>query len=117
MARVRVRTHYQELFPCGTAYNKTNITACYENAHLYLSGHYVRVLGKMGEFEGEETPFCREQRPNGRPKAVSVRLSLDGHGLRPPVGCSFKWIFFVPYNDILFFMLLMGKYAGGTSIR
>ena len=24
-----------------------------KNVHLYLSVHYVRVLGKMGEFEGE----------------------------------------------------------------
>ncbi len=32
------------------------------NVHLYLSVHYARVLGKMGEFEGEETPFCRKQK-------------------------------------------------------
>ena len=44
---------------------KTSIFAC----PVYC----VQVLGKMGEFEGEETPFCRKQRPNGRPKAVSVR--------------------------------------------
>ena len=41
---------------------------------LFLSvRHCVRVLGRMGEFEGEGPPFCREQRPNGRPQAVSVR--------------------------------------------
>ena len=34
---------------------------------IFTCLYYVRVLGKMGEFEGEETPFCREQRPNGRP--------------------------------------------------
>jgi len=26
----------------------------------------------MEEFEGEETPFCRKQRPDGRPQAVPV---------------------------------------------
>ena len=41
---------------------------------------YARVLGRMGEFEGEGTPFCRKQRPDGRPQAVSVRRrrSLTG---------------------------------------
>ena len=62
-----------------------------KNVHLYLSVHYVRVLGKMGEFEGEETPFCRKQRPDGRPQAVPVRRrrSLTGidsraKGFLPP---------------------------------
>ena len=30
--------------------------------YLCLSVYYARVLGKMGEFEGEETPFCRKQK-------------------------------------------------------
>ena len=43
-----------------------------QKIHLYPPAHYVRVLGKMGEFEGEETAFCRKQRPDGRPQAVPV---------------------------------------------
>ena len=44
--------------------------------------HSVRVLGRMGEFEGEGAPFCRKQRPNGRPKAVSV-MNIKGSKSRP----------------------------------
>ena len=64
VARVlRVRTHYQEQFFCGLlCKKKQNITSCYENVRLCLPVCCVRVLGKMGEFEGEETPFCRKQK-------------------------------------------------------
>ena len=47
---------------------------------FFVLVHSVRVLARMGEFEGERRerlsslrygkagPFCREQRPNGRPQ-------------------------------------------------
>ena len=74
-----------------------------KNTYLYLPVYYVRVLGKMGEFEGDYGnafprfaaerlgPFCRKQRPDGRPQAVPVRRrrSLTGidsraKGFLPP---------------------------------
>ena len=55
--------------------------------------HSARVLGRMGEFEGEGPPFCRKQRPNGRPQAVSVRrrrsltdIDSRAKGFLPPQG-------------------------------
>ena len=40
-------------FFCGRTCKKINITSYYKNVHLYLPVWYVRVLGRMGEFEGE----------------------------------------------------------------
>ena len=64
-----------------------------KNTYLYLPVYYVRVLGKMGEFEGDYGnafprfaaerlgPFCREQRPDGRPQAVPVRRRRSPTGI------------------------------------
>ena len=43
-----------------------------KNAHLYLPAYYVRVVGKMGEFEGEETPFCRKQKGGLPPQDKNI---------------------------------------------
>ena len=63
---------------------KHNIPSCNENVSLCLPVCCARVLGKMGEFEGEPRerlsslrserpgPFCRKRRPDGRPRAVPV---------------------------------------------
>ena len=45
-----------------------------KNVHLYLSVHYVRVLGKMGEFEGE----LRERLSSLRRKGLGLFAASCG---------------------------------------
>ena len=68
-----------------------NITICYKNECLRQSIIMCGFWGGWGSLRGEGTPFCREQRPDGRRRPCPLGDSLTdidsrAKGFLPPQG-------------------------------